>query len=57
VNFVSKTDWYSLMEKSETGKTILGIPQIMEDEYLKAKKSSGFDDLSKTADELKKKIF
>ncbi len=37
--YMKEVDWYAMMNESETGKMLLKIPQIMDEEYSKIEKN------------------
>jgi len=55
--FTSKTDYYKAIEKSESGKKLLEIPELIDAEYKKMEKEMGTDGLKEKGKELIKDIF
>jgi hypothetical protein len=56
-NFVTKADYYKAIEKSESGKKLLEIPELINSEYKKMEKEMSGDGLKEKGEKLIKDIF
>ncbi len=56
-DYLSELDWYFAMNQSEAGKTLNGVPNLIDSEYKKAEKTVGVDNFKKKGSDLWKKVF